>query len=183
MGSSGNTINVAGSYIDIHDNENVYLSVDKAVVSMAQPAKQPPLAEAHDDARPDESPLLENDKVAACFEQGLLTAGKPYNQLFCLMAAMMARRLLTDTTVPGFVRMVSASWPALLQDGITVENYVGAINDLTQKSRYSFTNYVTDQKTMVDFIRSCYPKTSKGKERAVSQQMVAKANKIFLFLK
>ena len=30
----GNTINVQGSYIDVHDNENVYLSVDKAKVSM-----------------------------------------------------------------------------------------------------------------------------------------------------
>lgn len=32
----GNTINVQGSYIDVHDNENVYLSVDKAEVSMGQ---------------------------------------------------------------------------------------------------------------------------------------------------
>lgn len=32
----GNTINVQGSYIDIHDNENVYLSVDKAEVSMGK---------------------------------------------------------------------------------------------------------------------------------------------------
>ena len=32
----GNTINVQGSYIDIHDNENVYLSVDKAEVKMGQ---------------------------------------------------------------------------------------------------------------------------------------------------
>ncbi|MCR4816648.1 MAG: hypothetical protein K5842_05645 [Bacteroidales bacterium] len=37
---AGNTINVQGSYIDIHDNENVYLSVDKAVVKMGQAAKQ-----------------------------------------------------------------------------------------------------------------------------------------------
>ena len=31
---AGNTINVQGSYIDIHDNENVYLSVDKAKVNV-----------------------------------------------------------------------------------------------------------------------------------------------------
>ena len=30
----GNTINVQGSYIDVHDNEHVYLSVDKAEVSV-----------------------------------------------------------------------------------------------------------------------------------------------------
>ena len=29
----GNNIYVQGSYIDVHDNENVYLSVDKAEVT------------------------------------------------------------------------------------------------------------------------------------------------------
>ena len=33
---AGNTINVQGSYIDVHDNENVYLTVDKAEVRMGQ---------------------------------------------------------------------------------------------------------------------------------------------------
>lgn len=33
-----NKIYVQGSYIDIHDNENVYLSVDKAQVNMGQKA-------------------------------------------------------------------------------------------------------------------------------------------------
>ena len=33
---AGNKIYVQGSYIDIHDNENVYLSVDKAEVKMGQ---------------------------------------------------------------------------------------------------------------------------------------------------
>lgn len=32
---AGNRIYVQGSYIDVHDNENVYLSVDKAKVNMA----------------------------------------------------------------------------------------------------------------------------------------------------
>ena len=31
---SGNKIYVQGSYIDVHDNENVYLNVDKAEVNM-----------------------------------------------------------------------------------------------------------------------------------------------------
>ena len=35
---AGNNIYVQGSYIDIHDNENVYLSVDKAQVNMGQNA-------------------------------------------------------------------------------------------------------------------------------------------------
>lgn len=36
---AGNNIYVQGSYIDIHDNENVYLSVDKAQVNMGQNAQ------------------------------------------------------------------------------------------------------------------------------------------------
>ena len=37
-----NKIYVQGSYIDIHDNENVYLSVDKAEVKMGQTAEDAP---------------------------------------------------------------------------------------------------------------------------------------------
>lgn len=38
----GNKVYVQGSYIDIHDNENVYLSVDKAEVKLgAQPIATP----------------------------------------------------------------------------------------------------------------------------------------------
>ena len=35
---AGNTINVQGSYIDVHDNEHVYLSVDAASLKMGQRA-------------------------------------------------------------------------------------------------------------------------------------------------
>lgn len=143
--------------------------------------------ESHDTHQPSVPPTPANQKVsqtvAACFEHGPLTAGKPYNHLFCLMAAMIARHILTDTSVAAFVRMVTAACPALLQNGATEENYIGAINDLTQKSRYSYANYITDQKTMTDFIKSCYPLTSTGKERKDSLLMVAKANELFLFLK
>ena len=188
---AGNNIYVKGSYIDIHDNQNVYLSVDKAQVRVgdngAEVTEEVSKVESPDTSRTSSpaapAPLTANQKVTACFEHGLLTAGKPYNQLFCLMAAMMARRILTDTSVPAFVRMVAAYCPALLQNGATEENYIGAINDLTQKSRYSFANYITDQKTMTDFIKSCYPLTSTGKERKDSLLMVAKTNDIFLFLK
>lgn len=188
---AGNNIYVKGSYIDIHDNQNVYLSVDKAQVRVgdngAEVTEEVSKVESPDTGRTSApaapAPLTANQKVTACFEQGLLSAGKPYNSLFCLMAAMMARHMLPDKSVPAFVRMVSASYPALFQDGVTAENYIGAINDLTQKSRYNFSNYITDQKTMIDFVKSCYPTTSTGKERKDSQLMVAKTNEIFLFLK
>lgn len=39
---AGNTIHVQGSYIDVHDNENVYLSVEKAEVKMRQAAQGSP---------------------------------------------------------------------------------------------------------------------------------------------
>ena len=45
----GNTINVQGSYIDIHDNENVYLSVDKAEVKMGQTAAEEASAKLTED--------------------------------------------------------------------------------------------------------------------------------------
>lgn len=47
---AGNKIYVQGSYIDIHDNQNVYLSVDKAQVSVA------------DGMRKDDASLPENEE-------------------------------------------------------------------------------------------------------------------------
>ena len=38
---AGNKIYVQGSYIDVHDNENVYLNVDKAEVKVAHPSNLP----------------------------------------------------------------------------------------------------------------------------------------------
>ena len=41
---AGNKIYVQGSYIDIHDNENVYLSVDKASVNVNENENLPEVA-------------------------------------------------------------------------------------------------------------------------------------------
>ena len=46
---AGNKIYVQGSYIDIHDNENVYLSVDKAEVKMGQTAAEEASAKLTED--------------------------------------------------------------------------------------------------------------------------------------
>ena len=48
---AGNNIYVQGSYIDIHDNQNVYLSVDKAQVNVA------------DRVRKDDVSLPENEET------------------------------------------------------------------------------------------------------------------------
>jgi len=52
---AGNTIHVQGSYIDVHDNENVYLSVDKAEVKM----RQAPVG-------PKEQPAVEQQRGTRC---------------------------------------------------------------------------------------------------------------------
>ena len=43
---AGNNIYVQGSYIDVHDNEKVYLSVDKAEVKMGQERASEAVTEA-----------------------------------------------------------------------------------------------------------------------------------------
>lgn len=52
---AGNTIHVQGSYIDVHDNENVYLSVDKAEVKMRQ-APVGPKEQRAVEQQPEEQP-------------------------------------------------------------------------------------------------------------------------------
>ena len=63
---AGNNIYVQGSYIDVHDNENVYLSVDKAEVRMGQEA------EAENGA---EVPEQLNTEQAGRLKERLLDAG------------------------------------------------------------------------------------------------------------
>ena len=46
---SGNTINVQGSYIDIHDNEVVNLNIDKATVTMDTSSAQAPVVNTPSD--------------------------------------------------------------------------------------------------------------------------------------
>ncbi len=47
---SGNTINVQGSYIDIHDNEVVNLNIDKATVTMDTSSAQAPVVNTPSDS-------------------------------------------------------------------------------------------------------------------------------------
>ena len=52
---AGNTIHVQGSYIDVHDNENVYHSVDKAEVKLRQ-APVGPKEQRAVEQQPEEQP-------------------------------------------------------------------------------------------------------------------------------
>lgn len=69
---AGNTIHVQGSYIDVHDNENVYLSVDKAEVKMRQAPvgpKEQPAVEQQPEEQPEEQPeqrVVEQQRGTRC---------------------------------------------------------------------------------------------------------------------
>ena len=54
---AGNTIHVQGSYIDVHDNENVYLSVEKAEVKMRQAAQASPKEKLQQEEQMEQRPV------------------------------------------------------------------------------------------------------------------------------
>ena len=54
---AGNTIHVQGSYIDVHDNENVYLSVEKAEVKMRQAAQASPKEKQQQEEQMEQRPV------------------------------------------------------------------------------------------------------------------------------
>ena len=70
----GNTINVAGSYIDIHDNEVVNLTVDKGVVRLSQESQQVNAVEAEGNQESEGAEELLSDK-AMSYRKALQEAG------------------------------------------------------------------------------------------------------------
>ena len=65
---AGNKVFVQGSYIDVHDNENVYLSVDKAEVTVNDKVQQQP-KEVPEQLKSEAAEALKEDLVDA----GILT--------------------------------------------------------------------------------------------------------------
>ena len=65
----GNKVYVQGSYIDVHDNQNVYLSVDKAEVTVNDMVQQPP-KEVPEQLKSEAAEALKEDLMDA----GMLTA-------------------------------------------------------------------------------------------------------------
>ncbi len=70
---AGNRIYVQGSYIDVHDNENVYLNVDKAEVNMEQ--------QGINDRHPLDRKALESAVMSV---QHLFWAAASYAVIFCV---------------------------------------------------------------------------------------------------
>ena len=64
----GNKVYVQGSYIDVHDNQNVYLSVDKAEVTVNDKVRQAP-GEVPEQLKSEAAEALKEDLVDA----GMLT--------------------------------------------------------------------------------------------------------------
>ena len=64
---AGNKIYVQGSYIDVHDNENVYLSVDKAEVKVSENGQQ--------QTTPKEVPEQLKSEAAEEIKEDLVDAG------------------------------------------------------------------------------------------------------------
>lgn len=75
---AGNNIYVQGSYIDIHDNENVYLSVDKAEVKVADGVRKEETAEVEAVAAAGPADVLRSEEAerlwAAAREAGWVDA-------------------------------------------------------------------------------------------------------------
>ena len=65
---AGNKIYVQGSYIDVHDNENVYLSVDKAEVKVSENGQQ-------QQTTPKEVPEQLKSEAAEEIKEDLVDAG------------------------------------------------------------------------------------------------------------
>ena len=87
---SGNTINVQGSYIDIHDNENVYLSVDKAKVNVNENENE---NENTEQARADEN------SFSVCRAEGVSTEGQNENLPAVLAESELWERLKDEGLV------------------------------------------------------------------------------------
>ena len=60
---AGNTIHVQGSYIDVHDNENVYLSVEKAEVKMRQAAQASPKEKQRQEEQLEQRPVEQRQET------------------------------------------------------------------------------------------------------------------------
>lgn len=72
---AGNTIHVQGSYIDVHDNENVYLSVEKAEVKMKQAAQASPKEKQRQEEQMEQRPVEQRQETRCEAPQSRLPKG------------------------------------------------------------------------------------------------------------
>lgn len=141
--------------------------------------------EDNNNATEDLSKLSEEqlkEKIVSLFTSKLLNVNKP-NELYFLMLAMWARKLLSNKEIPDFVRKVHDAYPSLLNGTRTEEHVVFSIQNMNKKTNMYFDENVKDQSSMISYIDSLYPKKKNGERRKDAQAAVDLANKLFLALK
>ena len=124
------------------------------------------------------------EKIVAFFNEGTLKIDKPH-QLYFLLLAMWARRLLSSKEIPAFVRKVREFYPSLYEEqDITAQaKIVMSLQNMNGKANKYFDEVIKDQSTMIEYIDLMYPKKNNGERRKECQSAVELANKLFLGLK
>jgi len=110
---AGNNIYVQGSYIDVHDNENVYLSVDKAEVRMGQEAETLPGGEKSlpdDGAEPDLPAVLAESEWWQTAKDARLVGEDNQPTVSRTEAALLANLLATRLGIAHKWKMFERLW-------------------------------------------------------------------------
>ena len=133
----------------------------------------------NDDVQEDEL----SAKIASCFEKKIIDV-KPYGNLFYLLLAMQARRILKpEDSIPRFVGLVSDAYPSLIRDGRTKQNYIDGIRNMNKKSHHYYQTSVSDQSSMIKFVEEMFPKKTNGEMRKDGISALELTKKLFLQLK
>lgn len=133
----------------------------------------------NDDVQEDEL----SAKIASCFEKKIIDV-KPYGNLFYLLLAMQARRILKpEDSIPRFVGLVSDAYPSLIRDGRTKKNYINGIRNVNKKSHHYYQTSVSDQSSMIKFVEEMFPKKTNGEMRKDGISALELTKKLFFQLK
>lgn len=121
-------------------------------------------------------------KIAKLFDDGILNPTKP-SELFFLLLAMWARRLMESKEITAFVSIVGEAYPRLFSGKLTKEKVIESLHYMNNKATAYFDLMVKDQYSMTTYIDMMYPKKMNGERRKEAEYAVNLANKIFLAMK
>ena len=116
-------------------------------------------------------------QIAALFEDGVLSAERP-NELYFLLLALQARHRLGTRSVPEFVRMVAEAYPRLAADEDSLKHIVFSMNNMNRKNPMHFDLVVRDQASLVEYINKMY-----ARARAAGEQASRLATELYLRLR
>ncbi|MBR0434147.1 MAG: hypothetical protein IJK15_10710 [Bacteroidaceae bacterium] len=137
-------------------------------------------AELVEDVEDSDNTLKE--KIASCFVQGLLVVNEP-SQLYFLLLAMWARKLLKSKEIPAFVLLVSEAYPAVVDGGRTKDKIQAALYNMNKKaSGLFFDTFIKDQSSMIDYIKQMYPTNKDGSLRKECLSAIDLARKLHMNL-